>query len=153
MTGNSSEGQRPPTDRLWGADRLILYLEGPVTTLTELDGAREQDIRNKTRKFLDSPAAAFDKHPTNYIGHIRALNSNTRAFATWCQNTELTRELCVVHEIYRKKNESAYWPDLDDYNKAGEEFASSFRGLTVEKYDSWIEQLHTACDIEVLTSN
>lgn len=152
MAGDSGKEQRPPNDRLWGADRLILYLEGPVITLTELDGAREQDIRNKTRKFLDSPAAAFDKHPADYIGHIRALNANIRAFATWCQNTNLNRELCVVHEIYRKKNESAYWPDLDDYNKAGGEFASSFRDLTTEKYDDWIEQLHMDCDIEVTTS-
>lgn len=151
MAGGSGEEQRPPNDRLWGADRLILYLEGPVNTLAELDGSREQDIRNEMRKFLDSPASAFDKHPADYIGHIRELGSKTRAFGTWCQNSNLNRELCVIHEIYRKRNESDFWPDLENYNGEGKDFATSFRRLSVEQYDHWTEQLQSASDIEVIS--
>ena len=152
MSGDTSKEDRPPQDRLWGADRLILYLEAPVRALEDLDGSREQDFRAEARKFLDSPAAAFDKHPTDYVSHIRELGSKTRAFATWCQNPTLNSELCVVHEVYRKDNESEFWPDLEDYNSEGQDFAAKFRQLESDQYDAWKKKLAQSPEVEVVTS-
>lgn len=151
MAGDSDKESRPPEDRLWGADRVVLYLESPLSALKDLDGSREQDFRAEARKFLDSPAAAFDKHPSDYVGHIRELGSKTRAFATWCQNPAIDRELCVVHDIYRKTNESKYWPDLEDYDAAGQEFATKFQELDSEEYDDWLNSLKANSEIEVVT--
>lgn len=151
MSGSDAK-TRPPEDRLWGADRIVLYLEAPVLALEDLDGSREQKFRAEAQKFLDSPAAAFDKHPSDYIDHIRELNSKTRAFATWCQNQAIDRELCVVHEIYRKKNEAKYWDDLEDYDAEGQQFASKFQELTSDEYDKWLESLKADSEIEVVTS-
>lgn len=150
--GGVGDKRRPPEDRLWGAERAILYLEGPAMTLDDLDGSREQDFRAEARKFLDSPAVAFDKHPADYVGHIRELGSKTRGFATWCQNRELSRELCVVHEIYRKENESDFWPDLEDYDTEGQTFATKFGELEAAKYGEWIESLQSRSGVEVITS-
>lgn len=152
MPGDSGNVTRPPTDRLWGADRAILYLEASVKAVDDLDGSREQDFRAEARKFLDSPAAAFDKHPADYVGHIRELGSKTRAFATWCQSQELDRELCVVHEIYRKENEKQYWQSLDEYDKEGQKFATKFRELSTDQYDEWVASLRAAPGIELITS-
>ncbi|WP_135823366.1 hypothetical protein [Halorussus ruber] len=135
-----------------GADRAILYLEAPVMTLADLDGSREQDFRSEARKFLDSPAAAFDKHPDDYVGHIRELGSKTRGFATWCQSPEMNRELCVVHEIYRKENESDFWPDLEDYNAEGQTFATKFDELESDSYGEWIDSLRSRSGVEVVTN-
>jgi hypothetical protein len=152
MPGDSGAESRPPEDRLWGADRAILYLEASVMALDDLDGSREQDFRAETRKFLGSPAAAFDKHPTDYISHIRELGSKTRGFATWCQNQELNCELCVVHDIYRKENEKKYWPDLKKYDAAGKQFASAFQELDSEKYDTWIDAKRADSNLEIVIS-
>lgn len=146
------DDQRPPDDRIWGADRVVLYLEGPVRTLDELDGSREQAFRAEVRKFLDSPAATFDKHPADYVGHVRELGSKTRGFATWCQNRELERELCVVHEIYRKQNEKEFWADLGDYDAEGRTFATKFGQLTRGRYDEWLESVRSRSGVEVVTS-
>lgn len=121
--------------------------------MDDLDGSREQDFRAETRKFLDSPAAAFDKHPADYVGHIRELGSKTRGFATWCQNRELKAELCVVHEIYRKSNESAFWPDLEEYDAEGKEFATQFDQLGRGQYDGWLESLRSRSGVETVTSD
>lgn len=152
MSGRAGDERRPPEDRIWGADRDILYLEGPVQTLDDLDGSREQDFRTETRKFLDSPAVTFDKHPADYVGHIRELGSKTRGFTTWCQNRELSRELCVVHEIYRKENEKAFWPDLEDYDAEGQKFATKFGQLDASRYDEWFTSLQSRSGVEVITT-
>lgn len=133
--------EHPPENRLWGGDRLVLYLEAPVLTLDDVDGSRRDGIRTATETFLDSPESAFDKYPGQFIGHIRHLDTKMRAFATWCQNESVGCELCVVHEIYRKDNEDAYWRDLDDYDEAGGEFARQFRSLSPERYDEWLEEM------------
>lgn len=151
--GGPEDEERPPEDRLWGASRIILYLEGPVRALDDLDGSREQDFRTEARKFLDSPAAAFDKHPAEYLGHVRELGSKTRGFATWCQNTELNRELCVVHEIYKKENESKYWADLEEYDDAGQEFARQFSRLDSAKYEKWIRSMRASSETEIVVSD
>jgi hypothetical protein len=153
MAGRVDDEQRPPEDRIWGADRVVLYLEGPTQALNDLDGSREQDFRTEVRKFLDSPAAAFDKHPADYIGHIRELGSKTRGFATWCQNEKLNRELCVVHEVYKKENESEYWPHLEGYDDEGRKFARKFGRLDSTKYEKWISSLHSASDKETVMSD
>lgn len=153
MPGRADDEQRPPEDRIWGADRVVLYLEGPVRTLDDLDGSREQDFRTETRKFLDSPATAFDKHPADYVGHIRELGSKMRGFATWCQNQDLERELCVIHEIYRKKNEKEFWADLEEYNAEGREFATKFGQLGPGRCDEWLNSVRSRSGVEVVTSD
>jgi hypothetical protein len=152
MSGDRNSHQRPPEDRLWGADRVILYLEAAVKTLDDLDGSREQKFRTEARKFLDSPSTVFDKHPADYIGHIRHLNTNTRGFATWCQNDNLGCELCIVHEVYKKSNEGDYWSDLYDYNEAGEEFEVRFQQLDPGQYDEWVTSLQEDNGVIVVLS-
>lgn len=153
MPADGGSRNRPPEDRLWGADRAILYLEAPVRALDDLDGSREQEFRAEARKFLDSPATTFDKHPAEYVGHIRELGSKTRGFATWCQNRRLDRELCVVHEIYRKENEAQYWSDLQAYDEAGHEFAVKFRDLDSNEYSEWTDSMRATPGVELVTSN
>jgi hypothetical protein len=137
----------PPEDRLWGADRYVVYLEAAVDTLRAVDGARESGIRRSVEKFLDSPESAFDKYPATHLGQVRHLDTKMRAFCTWCQNDTLCAEACVVHEIYQKDNERAYWRDLDAYDEAGEEFARTFDELAAGASDEWLGQLHAAEDV------
>lgn len=133
----------PSDSRLFGAERLVVYLPAACYTLQDIDGSKEKGIRNKTEQFVDSPESTFDKQPREFVGQIRHLNTNVRAFATWCQNEQLDMELCVVHEIYKKKNESEYWNDIDDLDEAGEEFANRFSKLDDEDYNLWMQKLRT----------
>ena len=142
--GGSAPYGHPPDNRLWGADRYVVYLEAAVDALRSVDGARESGIRTAIEKFLDSPGGAFDKYPATHLGQIRHLDTKMRAFGTWCQNDALSAEACVVHDIYQKSNERAYWRDLDAYDGAGEEFARTFDELTAGASDQWLEQLRAA---------
>jgi hypothetical protein len=127
-------------DRIFGAGRLVVYLPAATLALEDLDGSREQAIRRKAKKFLKSPESAFDKHPRDYIGHIRDLDTKTRAFATWCQNEDIQVEICLVHDIYRKENERDYWIDVDAYNNEGEGFDEEFQKLSKGEFDSWVQE-------------
>lgn len=126
-----------PSERIWGANRLVVYQPTAVETLEELDGTREQRIRQKIDQFLDSPESVFDKHPRNTVGQIRHLDTNTRAFATWCQNTTLDVELCIVQEIYQKKNEGDFWENIDEYTKRGSEYVNQFSRMDTSVFDDW----------------
>lgn len=137
----------PPDSRLFGASRLVVYLPAARYTLQDIDGSKEKGIRGKTEQFLDSPESTFDKHPREFVGQIRHLDTNVRAFATWCQNGDLGRELCVVHEIYSKENESEYWDAIDDLDDAGAGFANGFAELDDGDYRPWMQKLRTDDDI------
>lgn len=141
-----------PGGRIFGAGRLVVYLPAAMEALEGLDGSREQSIRKQAEKFISAPESAFDKHPREYVSHIRHLDSNTRAFATWAQNTTLDRELCVVHEIYRKKNEDLYWADIEDLNERGAEFASGFEELNESDFDGWISKIESSDEVVVVSN-
>jgi hypothetical protein len=147
MDDGGSSYEHPPEDRLWGADRFVLYLQAAVVALDDIDGSREKGIRNTTEKFLDSPGSTFDKYRGGYIGHIRDLDTKMRAFGTWCQNQQIDCEVCIVHDIYKKRNESAYWRDLEDYDRAGGEYATQFESLTTDTYEKWLRKLRTTDDV------
>lgn len=141
----------PPDGRIFGADRVVLYLENPTITLSgDLDGSKAKGIRKKTEQFIDSPESAFDKHPKEYVGQIRHLDTKMRAFATWCQNEELLRELCVVQEIYRKSNEKQFWRDIDDYNEWGNEYFDAFSSLDPDDFDAWMARIGSSDDVIVV---
>lgn len=136
----------PPDGTLFGADRVVVYLPVAVQSLADLDGSREQRIRSKIEQFLDSPGGAFEKHPREYVSQVKDRNSKTRAFATWCQNETLGRELSVVHDIYKKSNEGEYWHDIDDLNEDGEEFARMFADLSDKEHEQWMEKISLSSD-------
>ena len=127
------------SDRLWGADRAVLYDRNAVTTLAELDGSRRIGIRQQLEKFLDSPSRAFDKSVGSFVHQARHLDSNTRAFATWCQNKAASRELCVVHTVYRKKNEKHYFGKLDEVNEVGRRWVAEVGDQTAADFDAAID--------------
>jgi hypothetical protein len=131
----------PPDSRIFGADRIVVYLPAATETLKALDGSREKGIRDAIEGFLDSPESVFNKHPREYIGQIRDLDTNTRAFASWCQNQTLDKELCVVHEVYQKKNEGEYWGEINDLNENGSEFSGAFVGLIKSEYGPWRDKV------------
>lgn len=128
-------------DRLWGADRYVLYLPEATRSLTDLDGSREQRIRQAVEKFLGSPDSAADKQPAEFIWHIRDLDTKTRAFATWCQNKEAGVSVLIVQDIYRKSNEDDYWVDLNEYNAEGEQFEDQFSALSSDNCIDWLESV------------
>ena len=128
-------------DQLWGADRAVLYLPAATQTLDEIDGSRESGITNEAEKFLGSPRTAWDKHPEDYLWQIRHLGSNTRAFATWCQNEEVDFEMLIVQDIYKKANEDDYWDDTGEYNEAGRKYNEMFAALSREGYEEWIDSV------------
>lgn len=127
--------------RLFGTDRAVYYLQAATQTLTALDGSREQAIRSTLEKFLSSPSTAFDKQIAPHVHQARDLNTNTRAFATWCQDRDAGRELCVVHAIYRKRNEAEYFTEKPTFNDQGEEWYSQFLGLTDADYAEFCETM------------
>lgn len=133
-----------PDDTLFGAERLVLYLPAAVVTLQDLDGSRENRICKQAEKFLKSPASTFDKHPKEYVGQIKDRNAKTRAFATWCQNPSISKEACIVHDIYRKRNEAHFWRDIGDYNESGEEYFEKFSQLDATSYDEWKNKIKSA---------
>lgn len=124
-------------DTIFGADRGVLYLEAPVSALDDLDTSREQGITTATEQFLDSPGGTFDKTIDSSLWQVRDLNTNTRAFATWCQNEELDIELCVIHLVYKKTNESGAFAQRERFNTAGEEFQEMIAEQTKSEYTKW----------------
>lgn len=124
-------------DTIFGADRGVLYLEDPVTALNGLDTSREQGITTAIEQFLDSPGGTFDKTIDSALWQVRDLNTNTRAFATWCQNEGLNVELCIVHLIYEKTNESDAFTQRERFNAAGEEFQNLIAEQTKPGYTKW----------------
>lgn len=138
---------------LFGAERVVLYLEPPVRTLAALDGSREKHIRRSVEKFLSSPDSAFDKQIDRYLHQVRDLNTNTRAFTTWCQDESSNRELCVVHAIYRKRNEADYFALTSDYNQDGKEFDAQFEQLDETEYENWVENVESDENVIVVSSD
>lgn len=128
-------------ERIFGADRLVLYLEDAVDALDSLDGSREQRITSAVEKFLDSPESTFDKTVDSHVWQVRDLNTNTRALATWCQNTTVDAELCVVHLIYQKTNERHAFAHRSEFDTEGEAFQERFSGLDSQDYSSWKSQM------------
>lgn len=141
-----------PDERLFGADRIVAFLPAATITLDDLDGHREKHIRRETEKFLKSPESAFAKHPEDHISQIKHRDSKMRAFATWCQNEDLQAELCVVHEIYRKKNEGEYWDTIDEYNEEGAEYSIQFSQIDTEQFQDWKAKIRDDADTLVLES-
>lgn len=127
--------------RIWGADRLVLYLPAATQALASIDGSRENEITNAAEKFLDSPETAWDKRREGYIYQIRDLGTSTRAFATWCQNPEIECEAFVVMEIYRKRNEDDYWGDKREYAREAQQYQEQFADFSRAEYDQWVEAL------------
>lgn len=142
-----------PEQRIFGAQRVILYLPAAVKTLHDLDGAREKGIKTSAEKFLNSPESAFDKHPKEFVSHVRNLNTNTRAFGTWCQNRTVDSELCVVQDIYRKTNEDAFWRDIDDYNDQGKDYFGKFKQLDKVSYQEWLDKVSNDSSTKVVKSS
>lgn len=138
-----------PDGQIFGSKRYVLYLEAATQTLSDIDGSRQKGIRQAVEKFLSSPASAFDKQVSGcrYVWQIRHLSTNTRAFATWCQNKPANAELCVVLDMYDKKNEVEYFDDIDAYNKEGGRFDSNFSELDTEEINHWVESLKNESDI------
>jgi len=134
-------------DQLFGADRVVAYLPAAVASLNDLDGSREQRIRTKIEGFLDSPQSVFDKHPRDNLGQIKDRNAKIRAFATWCQNPAINLEVCVIHDIYRKKNEARYWDKLDGFSDKADQFADKVAELDASNFSSWKQQLKQNDDI------
>lgn len=128
----------PPEDQLFGADRAVLYLEVATKVLCELDGSKENAIRGAIEQFKKSPKGAFNKHPAEFVGQIRHLDTNTRAFATWCQNEVCSAELCVVQTIYRKSNEDKFFARLQNYNSEGQQYADGIAQLDQDEYDAYL---------------
>lgn len=126
---------------LFGAQRAVLYLEAANKSLNDLDGSQRKGIRQSVEKFISSPDKAFNKSVDSFTHQSRDLGTNTRAFATWCESKSLNRELCVVHTIYRKKNENKYFAELTQYNKKGREFSEQFDSLTKKTYSQWEDKM------------
>jgi len=124
-------------ETIYGANRCVLYLEDPVEALNTLDTSRERGITSAIEQFLDSPRGAFSKSIDTHLWQVRDLNTNTRAFTTWCQNEALNVELCVVHLIYEKQNERDAFAQCAAFDAAGAEFQKAFADRTEAEYAEW----------------
>lgn len=142
-----------PGQRIWDGRRVILYLPAAKASLDDIDGSRESDIRKEAQYFLRSPSTAFSKHPRDYVGQIKHRPSKTRGFATWCQNDDIDVELCVVHDIYRKKNEDEYWKDIRDYDEQGERYAAQFETLTEAEFLDMMERFRDDSNMLVVSDD
>jgi hypothetical protein len=131
-------------DTIFGADRGVLYLEASVSTLEDLDASREQGITTATEQFLDSPGGTFNKTIDSCLWQVRDLNTNTRAFATWCQNEAHSVELCIVHYVYKKKNESEAFRQQAAFNDAGEEFQELIAEQNISEYRDWKSKIRNS---------
>lgn len=138
-----------PDGRIFGAKRYILYLEAATQTLSAIDGSRRQGIKQATEKFLSSPESAFDKQVSgySYVWQIRHLRTNTRAFATWCQNKSANAELCVVLDMYDKKNEADYFAGISEYNDEGKQFDVKFSDLNGEEVRRWAHSMKDESEV------
>lgn len=134
-------GTNSDKTRLWGANRAVLYLPAAAKTLDAIDGFRVNGITNTIEKFLDSPESAWDKTAGEFVWQARHLDSNTRAFTTWCQNEAADCELLVVLNIYKKSNEDAYWADIGDYNEQGQRYIEEFASMAADGVDEWVEEV------------
>lgn len=135
---------------LWGADRVIIYLEPAKATLDVLDGSQEQAIRRSVEKFLESPQSAFAKSVASHLWQTRDLGTSTRAFSAWGQNSELSREACFVLQIYRKKNEDQYFAQKNPYNRNAKAYSEKFAELGNPGYDEWIAGLRNEPELLIV---
>lgn len=129
------------SDRVWGADRAVVYVGDAIDALSELDGDRVSGIRDSAEKFLESPGSAFDKSPRPHVQQVRDLDSNTRAFAVWCQNADEEFEVCIVYAVYKKTNENHYFGEVDEFNNNGQQYEAAVSGMSAsrfqQKLDDW----------------
>ena len=130
-------------ETLFGAGRGVIYLESAVDALRAVDGSREEAITTSVEKFLDSPPSAFNKSVSAHVWQVRDLGTNTRAFATWCQNETIDCELCIVHYIYRKRNEKHAFDQLTAFDNEGESFQDRVSGMSQDRYESWKAQVES----------
>lgn len=119
--------------------RFVYYVEAAVATLSNVDPSRGRRFRNKIESFLDTPHSAFAKSLSPHTRQIKHRGAKLRAFVTWCQDD--TREVLVVHTIYRKRNETRYFDRLDDYDDEGRQFKEQFRELSNAEFDAWRESV------------
>lgn len=136
--------------RIWGADRRVVYLPVATETLSDLDGSREKEIRRAAKKFISAPESAADKRPADYVWHIRDLGTKTRAFGTWCQNEAIEAEVFIVLEVYKKENEEPYWDDLAVYNEDGQRYDETFNSISEGEFSDWLGQIEQRVGIEVV---
>lgn len=126
-------------NRLFGADRAVLYQEDPVNVLGEIDGSRSTAIRSSIEKFLDAPDSTFAKTVDDQVWQVRDLKTNTRAFCTWCQNETTNTELCVVHVVYKKANEQEFFRKTPLYSTEGGKIASKYAALGKDQHGEFLD--------------
>lgn len=136
--------------QLFGTDRAVVYLEDPTDVLESIDGSRRDGIRTQTEKFLDSPSTAFDKKIDGHLHQVRHLNSNTRAFAAWCQDADAGRELCVVLVIYKKRNEDKFFAKKPAFNNEAGGWRKRFAGLSDDEYQTLLSKLRADPDFNLV---
>lgn len=125
--------------------RFVYYLEDASDALSVLDGSRVNRIRTTVESFLDVPRSAFAKRLSPNIQQVKHRGSKTRAFSTWCQDE--TREVLVVHVVYRKRNGRRYFNHLDDYDEEGRQFKDQFRNLNDEEFEAWRQSVKTRNEV------
>ena len=116
-------------------DRFVYYLGASVRILSDVDTSRSSRFRAKVESFLDTPQSAFEKRLSPHVRQIKHRGAKLRAFATWYRDD--SREVLVVHFVYRKRNEAKHFDRLDAYNEEGKQFKDRFRELTDDEFEAW----------------
>lgn len=119
--------------------RFIYYVEAAVATLSNTDPARQRRFRNKLTSFLDTPRSAFAKSRSPQIRQVKHRGAKLRAFVTWYRDD--SRQVLVVHAIYRKRNEEKYFDRLADYDEEGRQFKNQFQSLSNAEFEAWRESI------------
>jgi hypothetical protein len=115
--------------------RFVYYLEDASDAIASLDGSREHRFRATAESFLDAPRSAFAKRLSPNVRQIKHRGSKTRTFSTWCHDE--VREILVIHIVYRKRNEDAFFEKLHKYDEEGKQFIDRFRELTDDEFEAW----------------
>lgn len=118
-------------------ERFVYYIGASVRVLSDVDTSRSNRFRTKVESFLDTPRSAFAKRLSPHLRQVKHRGAKLRAFVTWCRGD--SREVLVVHLVYRKRNEATHFGRLDDYDGEGKQFKNQFQSLTDAEFEAWRE--------------
>lgn len=130
--------------------RFVYYLRASVRILSDVDNSRSLRFQAKVESFLDTPESAFAKQLSPNVRQIKHRGAKLRAFVTWCRDD--SREVLVVHFVYRKRNEGKHFDRLDDYDEEGRQFKERFRDLTDDEFEAWRQSAKHRDDVILVES-
>lgn len=127
------------------SDRYVVLLEDAATEYRPIDGSTRDSLDALFETFLTEPApesALEDEQKLpNPLRQLKHRGSNVRGFAVWIRGTGF--DLLVVQTLFDKRDERAFYRQIDQFASSGRETVRRFEEYTAadvsQKVEEWRE--------------